>query len=122
MSKDFFTTVEEIRTKDARYKADAYEFVMHALTHTQKKLKRGGHVTGKELLEGIKEYGLELYGPLAKTVFSHWGVYTTHDFGQIVFNMVSVGLLGKTDEDTIDDFRDVYDFDDALDVFQVKKK
>jgi len=122
MSKDFFTTIEEIRQKDARYKTDAYEFVMQALGHTQKKLKRKGHVTGKELLAGMREHGLELYGPMTKTVFSHWGIYTTHDFGRVVFNMVDVGLLGKTDDDTVEDFRDVYDFDEALDVFQVKKR
>lgn len=119
MKIDFYKKVEEITEKDPRYKADAYEFLMQALWYTQKKLNRKGHVTARELLEGIREFGLEQYGPLAKTVFGHWGIKTTEDFGEIVFNMVDNKLLGKTDEDSRDDFKNVYDFNEA---FGIKRK
>ena len=112
---EFNKKIGEITEKDSRYKPDAYEFIMHALSFTQKKLKRKDHVTGKELLEGIREFGLEQYGPMTKTVFQHWGVKTTEDFGEIVFNMVENGLMGKTDKDSRDDFKDVYDFKEEFD-------
>jgi uncharacterized repeat protein (TIGR04138 family) len=115
---DFHRRLDKIIEKDPRYKPDAYEFVMQALWFTQKRLKKEGHVTGRDLLEGIRELGLEEYGAMAKVVFEHWGVNKTEDFGNIVFNMVENKLLSKTEEDSIDDFKDVYDFDKALDAFK----
>ncbi|MEW6097163.1 MAG: Minf_1886 family protein [bacterium] len=113
--RSFDEIVEEIVEEDSRYKEESYSFVMAALGFTQKKLNRKGHVTGRELLEGIREMALELYGPMACTVFEHWGIYKTEDFGHIVFNMVNVGLMGKTDKDSLDDFKDVYDFKESFD-------
>ncbi len=121
MERTFYKRIDAIFKKDDRYKPDAYEFVMQALAFTQKKLKRQGHVTARELLEGIRTYGRDLYGPMARTVFSHWGITATQDFGQIVFNMVSDGLMGKNDEDTPDQFRDVYDFESAFDIFNAER-
>lgn len=122
MITDFYKKVEEIVEKDPRYKAEAYEFLMQALWFTQKKLKREGHITGQELLGGIREFGLEQYGPMTKTVFQHWGIRTTEDFGEVVFNMVECGLLRKTDKDSRDDFKNVYDFNETFDIFNVKNK
>lgn len=121
MEKDFYQRVEEIISADPRYKADAYEFLMQALMFTQKKLKRQGHVSGKELLGGVREFGLQQYGPMAKAVFSHWGINKTEDFGEMVFNMVGKGLLSKTEQDSSADFKNVYDLQEALDVFKVKE-
>ncbi|MEW6621370.1 MAG: Minf_1886 family protein [bacterium] len=113
--KSFEEIVEEIVQKDHRYKAESYSFVMSALGFTQNKLKRNGHVSGQELLKGIQDVALELFGPMARTVFEHWGIYKTEDFGHIVFNMVNSGLMGKTDSDSIDDFKDIYDFKKVFD-------
>ena len=112
---DFFSQVEQICKKDPRYKPDAYEFLMQALLVTQKELNRNGHLSGKELLEGIRRFGLEQYGPMTKTVLEHWGIKTTEDFGEIVFNMVENGLLSKTENDCRADFKGVYDFKEAFD-------
>jgi len=112
---DFFRVVEEIVAKDPRYKVEAYEFVMRALNYTQRKLERPRHVTGRELLEGIREYGLDRFGLMSRTVFENWGVRKTEDFGNIVFNMVDAGLMSKTEEDSIEDFKDGYDFEEAFD-------
>lgn len=111
---DFYEKVEQITDKDPRYKVAAYAFVMLALNYTLSKLGESRHVTGKELLEGIREFALAQYGPMTKTVFDYWGVHTTRDFGEIVFNLVENKLLGKTDEDKIEDFSDVYDFDEEF--------
>lgn len=109
--RKFYETVEAICQKDKRYNPESYEFVMQALGFTQKKIKREGHLSGRELLEGIKDYSIEQFGPMAKTVLNHWGVHTTRDFGNIVFNMVAEGLLSKTESDSREDFYNVYDFD-----------
>ena len=122
MDANFFRKIEEITDKDNRYKPDAYEFVMESLWFTQKRLKQAGHISGKELLEGIRKFALQQYGPMAKIVFKHWGVKTTNDFGEIVFNMIDAGLLRKTEEDKRADFDNVYDFNTALDVFSANRR
>lgn len=114
MDIEFYKKIKNILQKDSRYKVAAYEFLFQALFYTQSKLNRQGHVTGRELLEGIKEYAVEQFGPLAKTVLEEWGIKTTDDFGEVVFNLVNEGLLKKTDEDKIEDFRGVYDFKEAF--------
>ncbi len=108
---DFYKAVEEICKTDKRYKPDSYEFLMQALHYTQGKLKVKTHITGRQLLEGIREFAIEQYGPMAKTVLKHWGITHTEDFGCIVFNMVGKRLLSKTEEDSLNDFKDVYDFE-----------
>ena len=120
MNPSFQETVRDICKKDTRYHPDAYEFIVEALDVTVKKLNRcqsghhPRHVTGQELLEGIKEFALDEFGPLAFTVFSEWGIHTTEDFGEIVFNLVDAGRLGKTESDSRDDFKQVYDFNDVF--------
>ncbi len=112
---DVSQKMEKIVEADNRYKAEAYDFVMEALTFTLKQLKKPRHVSGQELLEGIRKYALQQFGPMTRTVFEHWGVRCTEDFGEIVFNMVEAGLMGKTAEDSKDDFKKGYNFRDAFD-------
>lgn len=105
----------KVLDRDRRYDPESYSFVMAALNFTTKKLKRNGHVTGEELLDGIREYGLELFGLLTRLVFEHWGIKATDDFGEIVFNMIGAGMLGKTEKDSKKDFSNRYDFKAAFD-------
>jgi uncharacterized repeat protein (TIGR04138 family) len=116
---NFDEALERIRAKDPRYPRDAYLFVREALDFTQKtagKDNRGRirHVTGQELLRGIRELALNQFGPMAITVFEEWGIRTGCDFGEIVFNMVEIGLLAKTEKDSRADFIASYDFYDAF--------
>jgi len=111
---NFYEKVEKIVEKDPRYKVAAYAFVMLALNYTLSKLDKPRHVSGRELLGGIKEFGLSQYGPMTKTVFDYWGVRTTRDFGEIVFNLVENRLLGKTEEDKLQDFDNAYDFEEEF--------
>jgi len=115
MSNEFETIVEEIYEKDARYKEDAYVFVMEALAYTQKKYKRTKHVKGEEMLQGMKELLLKKFGPMTIMVLEHWGIKSTEDFGNIVFNLVENRVLSKTDDDSIEEFRDGYDFGEVFD-------
>jgi uncharacterized repeat protein (TIGR04138 family) len=73
-----------------------------------------GHVSGQELLSGIREFALRQFGPMALTVLEEWGVKRCEDFGEIVFNMIESGLLAKTAEDSRDDFKGGYDFMEAF--------
>ena len=93
--EDLISVLNGICQKDLRYKLDAYTFVLAGLNYTMEKLNRQGHLSGAELSQGLREYALELYGRMAKTVLEHWGVENTIDFGIIVFNMVDSGVLGK---------------------------
>src|SRR3954451_24175318 len=116
---NFEETVDKIVTRAPRYSREAYYFVREALDHTQKLLGRSGkeeihHVTGQELLEGIRAYALHQYGPMVVTVFNEWGVRNCEDFGEIVFNMVEASVLAKTDRDTREDFKAGYDFFEAF--------
>jgi uncharacterized repeat protein (TIGR04138 family) len=115
----FDEALELIRAKDPRYACDAYQFVREALDYTQKTIGRENrgrirHVSGQELLGGIRGFALAQFGPMAMTVFEEWGIHKCHDFGEIVFNMVENGLLAKTDKDNRADFDDGYDFYEAF--------
>jgi uncharacterized repeat protein (TIGR04138 family) len=115
----FDEAIEQIRIKDSRYQRDSYHFVREALDFTKKGVSKQSddpvwHVTGQELLGGIREFALVQFGPMAMTVLAEWGIRTTEDFGEIVFNMVDVGLLAKTEKDSRADFQNVYDFFDAF--------
>jgi uncharacterized repeat protein (TIGR04138 family) len=116
---NFSEVVEEICGKDLRYSPDAYHFVQEGLNHTLKALKRGGanahrHVSGQELLHGLREFALKEYGPMSKAVLNEWGIKTTDDFGQVVFNLVNSNVLGKNETDSPSDFKNVFTFDDAF--------
>lgn len=107
-----------ILAQDSRYPRDAYLFVREALDYTQKAVLRekrqSPHVTGQELLAGIRDYALAQFGPMALCVLNEWGITRCEDFGEIVFNMVETGLLAKTDTDSRADFQGGYEFDQAF--------
>jgi len=105
----------EILRRDPRYAREAYVFVSEALTYTAQKGGRKGHVSGRELCEGLCEYALGQFGRLARTVLESWGIRRSEDIGEVVFNLVDVGLLRKTDEDNREDFAGVVNFEKALD-------
>lgn len=120
-----YAELAEVVRRDPRYAYEAYEFVLfQALAHTQKMLSRRPresgsgeeqlHVSGVELLEGIRDLALREFGMMARTVFHMWGIDSTQDIGQIVFNLVEAGKMSKTDQDSLDDFRGVYDLDEVF--------
>lgn len=114
--QNFLDKIEKVMEKNSRYKFEAYSFVMAALHHTVSKLDKQRHITGRELLEGIRDYALDQYGMMTRTVLNYWGIETTEDFGRIVFALVEVGVLRKQPEDSIEDFKNVYDFKQAFDM------
>ena len=101
--------------RDRRYGGDAYVFVSEALGYTAQRSGRKGHVSGRELCEGFRDHALEQFGRLTRLVLESWGVRSSEDIGNIVFNMVRIGLLRKTDEDRREDFVGVLDFEEAFD-------
>jgi len=119
--ENYLKKIESVLDKHKQYKFEAYSFVMAALHHTVSKLPKARHISGKELLEGIRDYALEQFGPMARTVLNYWGIHKTEDFGTIVFALVEVGILRKQPEDKLEDFKDVYQFEDAFDKgYQIK--
>ena len=106
--------LHNILTRDPRYTADAYAFVRAGLDYTVRRLDKPRHVSGQELLDGIREFALAEFGPMTKTVLNGWGIRRTEDIGEIVFNMVETGLLGKTENDSRADFANGYDFEEAF--------
>lgn len=111
MKTQIDTIISAIRKDDPRYHEDAYTFVLEAISFTQKKNRRLKHVSGQELLEGIKVLLMQQFGPMAMSVLRHWGIRSTEDFGQIVFKLVDNKLLSKNEEDRLEDFKDGYDFE-----------
>lgn len=107
------------------YAPDAYAFIRDGLAHTVESVHGadGGpldpeddsrHVDGRQLCLGLSDYALQRYGLLAKPVLHKWGIHETLDFGKIIFALVDAGLMRKTDDDTLDDFDHVYDFDEIF--------
>jgi uncharacterized repeat protein (TIGR04138 family) len=115
----FAEALDSIVASDPRYHRDAYVFLRDALDFTtkqQKKVKGATvrHVTGPELLGGVRQYALKEFGPLAITVFDNWGIHSCEDIGNMVFNLIGAGIFGKTEEDSIEDFKNVFDFEEAF--------
>jgi uncharacterized repeat protein (TIGR04138 family) len=115
INQEFYSAVDQICAVDPRYKSDAYEFVMESLAYTQRKFKRSKHVTGEELLEGIKQLLMHKFGPLTLLVLKHWGITSTEDFGNIVFRLVDNKILSKDNDDKVDSFQNGYDFNEVFD-------
>ena len=107
--------IAEILVRDDRYHREAYRFVQEGLEYTVQRRGRKGHVTGRELLEGLRDYARERFGLMARTVLNQWGVKGTADFGEIVFNLVEEQIMSKQDSDTRADFENVYDFEQVFD-------
>jgi len=123
--------------RDQRYKFDAYAFVFESLQFAHEKLgfgqelpaeseeaepppRRGGtrkaerHLTGQQLCEAVRQYAIDQYGLMAKAVLASWGIHNTGDVGNLVFNLIEIGQMRKTKEDTREDFENVFDFDAAF--------
>ncbi len=118
--------IKDIVQRDPRFAYEAYEFIFDALNHSQHLLGYSAndnnsegnchrqHVTGAQLLYGLCDYARQEFGLLAKVVFHHWGIYRTDDIGEIVYNLIDVGMLSKTNEDHKSDFHDLFNLDRAL--------
>ncbi|RIK82097.1 MAG: hypothetical protein DCC68_07140 [Planctomycetota bacterium] len=120
-------TIARLVREDPRYRAEAYYFVFESLGYAQRALGMGGgkrasrsreeadrHLTGQQLCEAIRQYALDQFGYMAKCVLNSWGVRTTGDFGEIVFNLIRVEQMRKTPQDKREDFDDNFDFDEAF--------
>ena len=113
---------------DPRYQLEAYQFVREGLTYAQEVMKLGSeqppadavadeverHLTGPQLCEAIREYALEQYGYMAQVVLRNWGLKSTSDLGNIVYNLIDVELMKKSKYDRREDFNDVYSFETAF--------
>jgi len=113
--------LNEILKRDNRYKMEAYIFVLNAVPYTQRLFHKERHISGEELLLGIKRLAFKMYGKFVRDVFMEWGIHSSIDFGYIVFNLVDAGLLSKQPTDSIEDFKDVFDFDSDFN-YEIKIK
>lgn len=118
---EFLARISPVLERDERFSPAAYAFVSEALTKTVKRLGRAKrkspdarHVSGAELSKGAADFAHEQFGPLAYDVLCEWGVHTTRDIGSIVFNLVDAGILSKTEDDSREDFDDVFDLRERL--------
>ncbi len=116
-------TIAQIVDEVGLYPIEAYQFVEQGLRHTVTKIhgqsdpddpSRNRHVGGQELCEGLRDLALTQWGLLARTVLQRWNITSTLDFGKIVFALIDGGLMQKTDSDSLEDFRNVYDFRTAF--------
>jgi uncharacterized repeat protein (TIGR04138 family) len=115
MQRSFNEVVEQIIEKDPRYGKEAYIFLKEALEFTIKQKKRGktesgSHVNAVELLDGFRQLALKEFGPMVMTVLEYWGVRSSFDVGQMVFNLIGAGVFGKTETDSVEDFDQALDF------------
>jgi uncharacterized repeat protein (TIGR04138 family) len=126
-----YPKLEAVVQRDPRYAYEAYVFLFEALKHTYQMLDRvppppnpspdeEDHVTVPELLAGIRDLALREFGLMARTVFHAWGLHTTADFGELVFNLVEAGLMMQTSEDDRKEFIDVFDLDEALSDYRIE--
>lgn len=125
--------MRDLLAEDQRFKIEAYQFIRESLQYAHENLLEANndepdtdvpfgdpetpapkHVTGQQLCEACRRYALEQYGYLAKIVLASWGLHSTSDFGELVYNLIRIEQMRKSDDDRREDFDDVYDFDDAF--------
>lgn len=123
--KSLLDVVEEV----GAYPLEAYDFLQRGLSYTVQKThgqnpdpEASHHVSGQQLSEGLREYALLQWGMLARTVLRRWNITSTFDFGKMVFALVDNGLMQKTEDDIIDDFRHVYDFKTLETGYRIESK
>ncbi len=122
-------TLEEVAESVGVYPVEAYVFVQEGLRFTVARLhgsgrpgKGKGHVSAQQLAEGLREYAQLQWGMMATTVLRNWNITATYDFGRIVFALVEGGILHKTDDDNIADFRNVYDLRNMPGAYRIESK
>lgn len=119
---DFNEIVALICKEDGRYDRKAYSFLREGLDYAVKELKKRDaerskqslHITGAELLNGLRVYALDQFGPLAITVLNAWGIKRCGDMGEIVFNLIEYNVFSKTENDRREDFAELFTFEDAF--------
>jgi uncharacterized repeat protein (TIGR04138 family) len=109
--------------QSTKYPLDAFLFVQKGLDFTVRSTHgepdpeadpASRHVSGRQLCEGLREYAVEQYGLMARSVLRRWRITSCVDFGRIVFAMVEAEFMQKTDHDTLEDFENLFDFEDAF--------
>ncbi|MFV0338272.1 MAG: Minf_1886 family protein [Chthoniobacterales bacterium] len=112
--------IEAICSQDPRYSRGAYAFLNQALQTILKKQKKprkdypASHVNAIQLLEGFRAHALKEFGPMTSNVLDYWGVHSCKDIGNMVYNLIEAGVFGKTDEDSLEDFEEIFDFYSAF--------
>ncbi len=116
----FQEAIAAIIRNDSRYEPDAYFFLKDALDFTVKQISEerkdlvGRHVSGGELLEGFRDFACEQFGPMAHTVLREWGIKECLDIGHMVFSLINEQVFGKQDSDCIEDFSNIFTFQEAF--------
>jgi uncharacterized repeat protein (TIGR04138 family) len=126
VSKQIQVDWDAVRLRARQFPQEAYQFVREGLAHTVKMVHgklpdtpidpsdESRHVSGQQLCMGLKDLAVLKYGLLARTVLNHWGIRSTADFGTLVYSLIDRGELRSSSRDSIEDFKDVFDFADAF--------
>ena len=115
----------EVR-RDGRFAPEAFEFLHKALEAAAVSKYGGGgrrraqHVSGPELCRALRDLAVERWGPLAPAVLRYWNIHETRDFGEMVYLMIDLGIMGKQPSDDIHDFDHVYEFSAAFGSYQIE--
>jgi uncharacterized repeat protein (TIGR04138 family) len=110
--------LHKLALEDGRFSPEAYRFLFEALETVVQDLGRESaegvarHVSGQELLTGLKRRATRQFGPLAAQVWRSWGIRESLDWGRMVFLLVDKQMLRRQDGDSLEDFREDFDFDD----------
>ncbi len=112
--------IRALALRDGRYSPEAFRFLFESLGHAIRLAGKDNavgperHVTGQEVISGMRAHAAEIFGPLAAQVWRSWGIRTTMDWGRIVFLLVEHRLLNSRESDSIEDFRADFDFDETF--------
>jgi uncharacterized repeat protein (TIGR04138 family) len=121
----FDQVLDAVLAADKRYTREGYHFVREVLDHTQRRVHEAEnpecvtdnrHITGRQLLEGLREVALRQFGPMAYYVLDAWGIHRSEDVGEMVFNLVDYGqgMFNKTQQDSREAFREAFNFEEVF--------
>lgn len=107
--------LDRLRERHPRFQETAYLFVLSALHHVLESIGEPRHISGRELALGVRDLAIERFGPMARSVLEHWGIESTSDIGELVFALVDAGILIRQEEDSLEDFHGLFDFEESFD-------
>ncbi|MBX6365918.1 MAG: hypothetical protein IRZ00_18890 [Gemmatimonadetes bacterium] len=107
--------LDRLRERHPRFQETAYLFVLSALHHVLESIGEPRHISGRELALGVRDLAIERFGPMARAVLEHWGIESTSDIGELVFALVDAGILIRQEEDSLEDFDGLFDFEESFD-------
>ena len=96
--------IEEHCFASGKYTPDAYEFITRSVIDQVSSLSAPRHLSAREVLQGVQDQLTDSFGFLAVEILRDWKIRTASDIGEIIFDLIALGILAASEDDKRSDF------------------